>query len=226
MTALFTKHLTRSTLGFHAEADFMSSCFPHSLLLRLPTLSSKITVIDYAAHAFGRSCPYPLFVDDEGVIARDACIIRNGRVVGCLTNREYAAKLQLPLTGNARIPRHGEPPQIYMRNTALLPGPDKVQDMIASIKDGYYLVDGKDPAGDPSGDFACRITEGYRIRNGVVCEPIHDYVVWGCGVAFLKSITMVGDDFEWFTDTFPDRPLAPQAFGAPSIKAQLNIGPW
>jgi TldD protein len=143
-----------------------------------------------------------------------------------MTNREYAAKLQLPLTGNARIPRHGEPPQIYMRNTAFLPGNDTLADMIASVDDGYYLVDGKDPAGDPSGDFACRITEGYRIRNGVLCEPIHDYVVWGCGVDFLTSISMVGDDFEWFTDTFPDRPLAPQAFGAPSIKARLNIEPW
>jgi len=167
-----------------------------------------------------------VFVDDENIIAQDAYIVRNGRVEQALTNREFAAKLKLPLTGNARIPRHGEPPQIYMRNMAFMPGEDSFEDMIASIEDGYYLVDGKDPAGDPSGDFACRITEGYRIRNGAICEPIYDCVVWGCGVKFLTSISMVGDDFTWFVDTFEDRPLAPQAFGAPTIKAWLNIGQW
>jgi len=217
------KFLTRVTVGFHAEADFMNRCFPHSMLLRLPSISPKITVIDFAAQAFGKPCPFPLFVDDENVVAEDVCIIKNGRVKGYMTNRELAAKMQMPLTGNARIPSPGAEPEIYMRNTALLPWKDSFPSMLESVGNGFYLVDGYGAEGDEDGFYACHITEGYHIRNGIICEPIHNYVVWGDGIDFLTSISMVGDDFTWYKETFEDRPLAPQAFGAPTITARVSI---
>jgi len=220
------KFLTRATLGFHAEADLMCRCFPHSMLLRLPSLSPKITVIDFAAQAFGQPCPFPVYVDDENTIATDIYIVKNGRVQGCMTNRELAAKMRLPLTGNARIPSPGAGPEIYMRNTALLPWKDSFSNMLESVCNGFYLVDGYGAEGDENGDYACHITEGYHIRNGTICDPIYNCVVWGCGIEFLTSICMVGDDFTWFEETFEDRPLAPQVFGAPTITARVNIGQY
>jgi len=220
------KFLARATIGFHAEADLMDLCFPYSMLLRLPSISPKITVIDFAAQAFGQPCPFPVHIDDENTIATDICIIKKGRVKGCMTNRKLAAKMQLPLTGNARIPSPGAGPEIYMRNTALLPWKDSFPSMLASVYNGFYLVDGYGAEGDEYGNYACHITEGYHIQNGIIGEPIYNYVVWGDGIDFLTSISMVGDDFTWFEETFEDRPLAPQAFGAPTITARVNIGPY
>lgn len=220
------KHLTRVTIGFHSEADFAFTHKHESLLLRLPQISPKITVVDFANTAFGKPCPFPITKDDEGITAKDAYIIKDGRVTQLLTNRRVSARMKLPLTGNARIPKEGEPPQIYMRNVAFMPGTDTFEDMLATMGNGYYLVDGFDAGGDTNGDYACRILEGYHVRDGVICEPIQDCAVWGFGADLLKSITMVGSDFKWFTDTFEERPLAPQAFGAPTINARVNIGQW
>ena len=46
----------------------------------------------------------------------------------------------VPPTGNARAYTFSDEPLIRMRNTAILPGKDKLDDMIASIEDGYYLL--------------------------------------------------------------------------------------
>jgi len=111
-----------------------------------------------------------------------------------------------------------------MRNVAFLPGNDHFADMLDMVDNGYYLVSGTEPGGDYTGEFAVMITEGYRVLGGAICEQLpRGYVVWGCGVKYLTGISMVGDDFEWFIDTFPDRPLAPQAFGAPSVLSRAMV---
>ena len=217
------KQLTCVTLGLHAEAEFMDSLFPNALFLRLPSLSPKITVIDFAHHAFGETCPCPVYVDDEGVKAQDVYIVNKGRIGQVMTNKKMAKKLDIPLTGNARIPAHGEPPQTYMRNTALLPWDDNPADMLASIKEGFYLVSGSPAGGDGTGEYACNITEGYFVKNGKIGKPLKGFAAYGDGLAFLKSISMVGNDFKWFVETFPECPLAPQAFGAPSLKANVSL---
>ena len=239
-------HLLFVTIGIHAEAEFidsyipggMSKAFkqwanpasktlsPHALFMRLPILSPKITVIDFAHHAFGEPCPYPIYIDDEDVIAQDVLIIDKGHTANLMTNREMATKLGIPPTGSARIPNHGEPPETFIRNIALLPYGDSVADMQASIRDGFYLADCKEAVGDPSGEFDCLITEGYRIRDGIICEPIKGCIAWGGGEEFLSSISMVGDDFKWFEKVLASRKLAPQGLGAPSIMANLFIGQY
>jgi len=194
------------------------------MFLRLPSMSPKITVVDFANQAFDGPAPFPLYVDDEGTPATDAYIVQNGQIKQALTNKHFAAKLKLPLTGNARIPRQGAKPETYMRNVAFLPGNDHFADMLNMVQDGYYLVRGAEPGGDFTGEFACHIVEGYHVRNGAICEPLpQGHIVWGCGIKYLTGITMVGSDFEWFIDTFPERPLAPQAFGAPTVLARAMV---
>jgi len=107
-----------------------------------------------------------------------------------------------------------------------MPRNDTFAKMRNGIDDGYYLVDGHGASGDENGNFTCRVSEGYRIRRGVVCEPITDYVVWGCGADFLHSIQNIGKDFKWFEELSEERPLAPYAVGAPTITAKMNVEPW
>ena len=216
--------LIRVTLGFHAEADFMISCLPHSFFLKLPSLSHKITVADFAHSAFGEPCPYPVYVDDEGVACKDVYIVDKGRIGACMTDKTTAASLGLPLTGNARIPKSERKPTICMRNTALLPNHDTLDNMISTIPNGFYFVDGFNFEGETNGDFACLIAEAYHIKNGKVCEKACNNVIWGSGRDFLRSITMVGNDFMWFPSTSGKKDLPKSSVGAPSIKAMVNTG--
>ena|GEM_PF-3478852 len=218
--------LIHETLGHQAESDFILENFPYSTFVRLPSLLSSLNVIDYAHQAFGKPCPCPMHIDDEGTTARDVQIIKNGQVCESMTNRETAASLKAPLTGNAQAIDYKHEPVIRMRNTAILPDKNTADDIIASIDNGYYLVDGSEGGSEPNGDFAYRISIGYRIKNGEICESLNDNaIVWGSTADFLKSISMIGNDFEWCVD---DCTKAEQkmylASGAPTIKAKMNIG--
>ncbi len=47
-----------------------------------------------------------------------------------------------------------------MRNTAVLPGGDRLEDMIASVDDGYYLLDTNNGQADTTGEFMFRHKHG------------------------------------------------------------------
>ena len=215
--------LTHETIGHIAEADFTLPCAHQSPYLRLPTLSNKITVIDYAHTAFGKPCPLPIHADDEGTPAKDVCIIKQGRRASCMTNLYTAEALGLPSTGNARA-APGHAPQVRMRNTALLPWHDNPLEILTSIQDGYYLTECGNCYGDVNGDFCCQVKAGFRIKNGQLFESIKNFMVWGKTSDFLQSITMVGNDFAWFVDECTKWQTIQVAQGAPTIKASFNIG--
>lgn len=216
--------IIHEALGHHAEGDFVLNSFPHSPFVMMPSLHPKVNVIDYANTAFGEKCPLPIYIDDEGVAAQDVQLIKSGRVSEFMTNRETAYQLESPLTGNARAASYKDEPLARMRNTALLPGTDSLKEMIASVDEGYYLVDGADGDGELNGDFAYQVSIAYRIKNGKLCESVKDAVVWGDCINFMRSISMIGNDFEWHMDDCTKLQKINLSAGAPSIKARLSIG--
>jgi len=219
-----TAILIHETIGHLAEADFVLACAHQSPLLTLPPLSPKLTVVDYAHTAFGKPCPIPIYTDDEGTIAIDVCILKEGKRNACMTNRYTASALSLPLTGNARAATCNDNPMVRMRNTALLPWKDDPAKIISSIQKGFFLADSGNIYGDINGDFCCEVKEGYRIKNGHICERIPECMVWGNAADFLKSISMVGNDFTWYLDECTKWDKIQVAQGAPTIKAYLEIG--
>ena len=56
-------------------------------------------------------------------------------------------------TGNARGREFSDEPLIRMRNTLVLAGNDKLEDMIASVDDGYYLLSTGNGQADLTGEF-------------------------------------------------------------------------
>jgi len=218
-----TAQLIHEAIGHMAEADFMLACGHQSPFLRLPPLSKKITIMDYAHTAFNKPCPVPMHFDDETTPAIDVCIIKEGQRTGYMTNLYTAEALSLPLTGNARRATPDDEPMVRMRNTALLPGHDSPEDIIASIEDGFYLAQAGSCYGDINGDFACEIKSGYAIKNGKLCRPVNNFTIFGRTAEFLQSISMVGNDFEWFTDDCTKWQIIKVGQGAPTIKASLQI---
>jgi len=221
--------LIHEAFGHLAEADYVLAKAPLAPLYCIPPLSNKITIVDYAHTAFGKTVPMPMYIDDEGVTAQDVTLIKDGQVNACMTSLETSALLGTPLTGNARAATYQNEPLVRMRNTALHPWHDDPAQILASIENGYYLVDSSEDGGDPSGEFASKVSIAYKVKNGQICESIKDCVIWGNAVEFLRSITMVGNDFEWQIDDCTKlsgemTQKVRTTSGAPTIKANLDIG--
>ena len=166
-----------------------------------------------------------MYIDDEGTMARDAVLIENGILKGYMHNKESARYFNTEPTGNARAYEFSDEPLIRMRNTAILPGTDKLQDMIASIDDGYYLIEPSNGQADSTSEFMFGITLGYEIKKGKLGRAIKDTTISGVAFDMLKTVTMVSSDMKWGPGGMCGKKQAiPVGMGGPAIKCKINIG--
>ena len=112
-----------------------------------------------------------------------------------------------------------------MRNTAILPGSDKLEDMIASVDDGYYFIDSNNGQADMTGEFMFGVCMGYEIKHGKLGRAIFDTTISGVAFDMLKSVDMVGDTMEWSSSGFcgKKQPM-PVGLGGPAIKCRVLCG--
>ena len=175
--------------------------------------------------ALGKTCPVPVYVDDEGTKAEDAVIIDKGILKGYMHNKESAAHFGTSPTGNARAFQFSDEPLIRMRNTAILPGTSKLADMIASVDDGYYLVRPSNGQADSTSEFMFGVTLGYEIKGGKLGRAIRDTTISGVAFDLLKSVTMVSDDMKWTCAGMCGKKQAiPVGMGGPALKCVVSIG--
>jgi TldD protein len=84
-----------------------------------------------------------------------------------------------------------------MRNTYMLAGPHKKEEIIRSVKNGLYtelFTNGQVNIG--AGDFTFYVKSGRLIEDGKLTRPVKDINVIGNGPEVLKNIVMVGDDLK------------------------------
>ena len=112
-----------------------------------------------------------------------------------------------------------------MRNTAIHPGKDKLEDMIASVDDGYYLVNTQNGQADTTGEFMFGITMGYEIKNGKIGKALRDTTISGVAFNMLKTVDMLSDTITWdFAGYCGKKQPMPVAMGGPAIRCKVNIG--
>jgi TldD protein len=187
--------------------------------------SPLISIIDFAHTALGAACPVPVYIDDEGTPAADAVIIDKGILKGYLHNKATALHFNAKLTGNARARSFSDEPIIRMRNTAILPGKDNLDDMIKSVNDGYYLITSSNGQADSTGEFTFGVTLGYEIKHGKLGRAIMDTTISGVAFDMLKTVTMVSGDMVWENGGFcGKKQLIPVGMGGPAIKCKVMIG--
>ena len=80
-----------------------------------------------------------------------------------------------------------------MRNTAVLPGKSKLEDIIASVDDGYLLCNTNNGQADTTGEFMFGVTMGYEIKKGKLGRAILDTTISGVAFDMLKTVDMVSD---------------------------------
>ena len=217
--------LSHEAIGHTTEADLVRGGSVAGDYMDQQVASPLVTLVDFASRALGEICPVPVFIDDEGTVAEDAVIIENGILKRYMHNKESAASFNARPTGNARAYRFSDEPIIRMRNTAILPGKSKLEDMIASVDDGYYLMKPSNGEADTTSEFMFGVVMGYEIKKGRLGRAIRDTTISGVAFDMLKTITAVSDEMKWTNGGMcgKKQPI-PVGMGGPAVKCRINIG--
>lgn len=222
---MMTGMLAHEAVGHTVEADLVKGGSVAGPSLNKRVASDLVSLTDFAYEAFGERAPLPVFVDDEGTPATDCSLIKDGILVGYMNSRETAEEFGVKPTANARAFNFSDEPLIRMRNTAVHPGSDKLEDMIASIDDGYYLIDSGNGQADTTGEFMFGVTMGYEIKKGKLGKALLDTTVSGVAFDMLKTVDMVGDKVDWSSSGYcgKKQPM-PVGMGGPALRCRITIG--
>lgn len=217
--------VAHEAVGHTVEADLVLAGSVASTNLGKEVASPLVSLTDFAHTAFGERAPLPVYVDDEGTLCKDAVIIKDGILTGYMNNLESAAHFGTEPLGNARAYAFSDEPLIRMRNTAIHPGKDKLEDMIASIDKGYYLTRTQNGQADTTGEFMFGITMGYEIVNGKLGRALRDTTISGVAFNMLKTVDMLSDNVSWDFAGYcgKKQPMA-VSMGGPAIRCKVNIG--
>ena len=167
--------------------------------------------------------------DDEGNPTEKTLIVNNGVLSSYLHDRISAKFYKVNPTGNGRRQDFRNIPIPRMRCTYMENGPHKKEEIIASVKNGVYVVsfsNGEVNIGQ--GDFTFFVKFGYLIENGKLTKPVKDFNIIGNGPQALADMVMVADDLVIDNGIWTcgkDGQGAPNSMGIPTVKIKkLTVG--
>jgi TldD protein len=185
--------LLHEAVGHGLEGDFnrkKTSAFAGLMGQRVA--APGVTVLDDGTIPDRRGS---ISVDDEGTPSGRTVLIDDGILVGYMQDRQNARLMGMRPTGNGRRESHAHIPMPRMTNTYMLGGTAKPADILAGLRDGIYAVGFSGGQVDiTNGKFVFNCTEAYRVRNGMVGEPVKGATLIGDGATALRQIRAVGDD--------------------------------
>lgn len=217
--------LAHEAIGHTCEADLVLAGSVAADNVGQQVAADKFTLVDYAERGFDGKGSIAIHVDDEGTPCRDVTIIEDGVLRNFLHNKETARIMGEEPTGNGRAYQFSDEPLVRMRNTAIVPGTDKLEEMIAAVDDGYYLARPTNGQADSTSEFMFGVGFGYEIKNGKLGRAIRDTTIAGVAFDMLQTITHVSDDMEWSVGGMcGKKQLIPVGMGGPAIKCKITIG--
>ncbi len=211
-------------VGHTVESDLVMAGSIAGDYMNKQVASPLITLVDFASECMGDPCPVLVLMDEEGIIGEDVVIIENGILRSFLHNRESAVLFGAKPSGNGRAQLYNQEPLVRMRNTAILPGKDRLEDMISSVNNGYYLLDYSNGQADSTGEFMFSVTEGYEIINGKIGRAMKDTTVSGLAFDVLKSVSGVSDTMQWSLAGCGKKYGIAVGMGGPAVKCTLKVG--
>ena len=133
------------------------------------------------------------FFDDEGVLAGDTQIIRDGILVTGISDLTSALELGTDPSGNGRRESSRRKAYARMTNTFIEPGQDSFEDMIASIDHGYYVCQCDNGMEDPKNwAIQCVAKYAVEIKDGKLTDNwFAPVIISGYVPDLLKSISMI-----------------------------------
>ena len=190
-------------------------------------VASPITNMHDGAAATHSVASY--FFDDDGVLAHDTQIIKDGILVAGLSDLASASQLSTAPTGNGRRDSFKRKAYARMTNTFFEPGKDKLEDMIASIQHGYMLFETNNGMEDPKNwQIQCTAEYGIEIVDGKLTENyVSPVVMSGSVPELLKSISMISDNFKVIGSGMCGKGYKEWvrvSDGGPNLKARVKLG--
>lgn len=187
--------------------------------------SPLITMHD--GNAIDQTATY--FFDDEGVFSHDTIVIDKGILVTGMSDLQSAMALGTEPTGNGRRESYKRKAYTRMTNTYFEAGTDKLEDMIASIKDGLYLECPSSGMEDPKNwGIQCMVNFAREIKDGKFTGKIYSPIVLtGYVPDLLKSISMVSDEAYYNGAGYCGKGYkewVKVSDGGPYIKARIRLG--
>ena len=217
--------LAHEAIGHTCEADLVLGGSIAGDHVGDVVASEKVTLVDYAERGPDGNGGIAIHVDDEGVECRDVTIIENGVLKTFLHNKETAREMDAEPTGNARAFAFDDEPLVRMRNTTIAPGTDKIEEMIASVDHGYYLIQPTNGQADMTSEFMFGVGMGYEIEGGKITRAVRDTTISGVAFDMLKTITHVSDDMTWGKGGMcGKKQMIPVGMGGPAVKCRITIG--
>ncbi len=136
-------------------------------------------------------------VDDEGTPAQRTDLFREGVLVGFLYDRVRADHDGVASTGNGRRQSYAHLPIPRMRNSYILAGSARADDVVGATPRGLYAKTlGGGQVNPATGDFVFGVAEGYLIEGGRLTSAVRGANLIGNGPQILAAIDAVADDFE------------------------------
>ncbi len=187
--------LLHEAIGHGIEADFnRKGTSKFSEMLGKRVASDIVSIHDTAMipNHWGS-----LNVDDECGETRETELVRNGVLTSYMYDRYNAGLMGKDGWGNSRRENYRCVPMPRMTNTIMRNGPHSFEDLVRTVKRGFYAADFTGGQVDiTNGQFVFSVSEGYLVEDGKITAPVKGATLIGDGADVLGKITMVADDFE------------------------------
>ena len=154
--------------------------------------NEKVTAVDDALvpNAWGS-----IDVDDEGCETHRNILIEKGVLKSYMIDKLGGRRMGMAPTGSSRRQNYLYEPTSRMTNTFIENGPDKNEDIIASMENGLYCAKmGGGSVSPITGAFNFAVEEGYLVKNGRIAECVKGASLIGTGSEILMNIDMVGQN--------------------------------
>ncbi len=220
--------LLHEAIGHGFEADFnRKKTSIYCTMMGQKVAEPFVTIVDDGTWPAARGS---INFDDEGSPSQRTVLVKNGVLKSYMHDKISARHYGLSSTGNGRRESYEHYPVPRMRNTYILSGPNKPQEIIESVKKGIYIQEvSNGQVNIGQGDFAFYVSQGRLIEDGKLGAPIKDVNIMGNGPKMLRDTIMVADDLQlaWngLSTCGKEGQLVPIDAGMPTVLVRsLTVG--
>ncbi len=136
--------------------------------------------------------------DDEGVPAARRALVERGVLTGFLTSRETAARIGSGGGGSMRAESWNRMPLVRMTNLHIEPGEGTLDDLLADVDDGVFMMTNKSwSIDDKRLNFQFGTQIAWEIKNGKLGRMVRDATYTGITPEFWAKLDAVAGPEAW-----------------------------
>lgn len=189
-------HATEADRKFGMEISYAGKTFVKPTMLGNFQYGSELVNI-YSDSTLENGLGFHL-VDDEGVPARRADIVKNGILQDQQTSREIAQMLGLEPSSNMLATHADEIPLVRMSNFCLGAGKGSLDELIKNTENGYFVDFTKTWSIDDNRyNFQFTTEIGWKIKDGEIVGIVKEPTYFGITPEFWNSCDAICGEEEW-----------------------------